>query len=290
MWRVRQLSGDHVGLGWRPALAAGILRHLDRIDVLEVVAEHWWRGGRRERDALRALCAARPVAVHAVSLGLVSCQPVDSARLERLARLLEAVPAVCWSEHLAFVRAGGVEIGHLTAPPRHPQTVAGALANLARARAVVGSLPLLENVATLVEPPASPLDEGAWTRAIIDGSGCGLLLDLHNLLANALNAGRDPLALLESFPLARVRMVHLSGGCWIAAPGGGQRLLDDHLHDVPDAAYTLLEALAARVHTPLEVIIERDGRFPPLARLLAQVDRARAALAAGRARAQPAAA
>ncbi|HET8782635.1 MAG TPA: DUF692 family protein, partial [Pyrinomonadaceae bacterium] len=62
------------------------------------------------------------------------------------------------------------------------------------------------------------------------------------------------------------------------------RLLDDHLHDVPDPVYQLLEEVGARVTNPLTVILERDGNFPPIEWLLVQLDRARAAVARGRAR------
>ena len=33
---------DLVGMGWRPELATGILSNLDRIDVLEVIAEDYY--------------------------------------------------------------------------------------------------------------------------------------------------------------------------------------------------------------------------------------------------------
>jgi hypothetical protein len=39
------------------------------------------------------------------------------------------------------------------------------------------------------------------------------------------------------------------------------------------------------VRRPLTIILERDGRFPPMRHLLWQLDRARAALADGRRRA-----
>jgi len=182
------------------------------------------------------------------------------------------------------VRGGGIEIGHLAAPPRTAASVAGAAANIARATARVGRMPLLENIATLVAPPASTLDEAEWTGRILAASGAPLLLDLHNLYANAVNFGAEPLALLRRFALERVEVVHLSGGHWIAGPGGTRRLLDDHLHDVPDDVLTLLRALGEWAPQPLTVIIERDGRYPPMTHLLAELDAARRALAQGRLR------
>ncbi|HEX3412970.1 MAG TPA: DUF692 family protein [Stellaceae bacterium] len=82
--------------------------------------------------------------------------------------------------------------------------------------------------------------------------------------------------------LERVAAVHLSGGHWIDGPGGARRLLDDHLHDMPPEVFALSRELGRLAPQPLTVIIERDGRYPPIARLLDQLDSARAALAAGR--------
>lgn len=274
---------DRVGLGWRGALAAGIFAHIDRIDVLEVIAEDWLHAPRREAAALAELGRTRPMTLHGVTLGLAGSEPVAAGRLDRMARLVERVQPESWSEHLAFVRAGGVEIGHLAAPPRTAATVDAALGNIRRAARVVGAVPQLENIASLIDPPASALGEADWVRAIVQPSGAGLLLDLHNLLANALNFGLQPVALLHAMPLDRVVNVHLAGGRWVAPSGMRARLLDDHLHDVPEPVFALLEALARTVSQPLTVLLERDGEYPHFDSLLAQMDQARHALARGRA-------
>jgi uncharacterized protein (UPF0276 family) len=60
-------------------------------------------------------------------------------------------------------------------------------------------------------------------------------------------------------------------------------MLDDHLHDVPEPVFRLLTTVAGRAVRPLSVILERDGNFPSMDCLIAQLDRAREAVAAGRA-------
>jgi uncharacterized protein (UPF0276 family) len=274
---------DRVGLGWRRELAVGILSHLDRIDVVEVIADDYFDAKRDERRALRALSAQTTMVLHGISLGLASSVPADEKRLEKTARLCEEVRPEYWSEHLAFVRGGGVEIGHLTAPPRTRATVEGAAANLERARRIVGAAPLVENIATLIDPPGGEYDECAWVNKILDSSPADLLLDLHNLHANATNFGYDATEFLRRLPAGRIAAVHLAGGKWVEALGA-RRLLDDHLHDVPDPVYQLLTELASIVPRPLTVILERDGAYPPIEILLRQLDRAREALAAGRSR------
>jgi uncharacterized protein (UPF0276 family) len=249
-----------VGIGWRPELAASIFMQLDHVDVVEVIAENYFNASRRDLDALRGLAEQAPVHLHGVSLGLASATAVEDSRLDKMARLIERVRAECWSEHLAFVRAGGVEVGHLAMPSRTPRTVEQAVRNIERARAVTGLVPKLENIATLFDPPTSTLSEAEWTAQILRATGAPMLLDLHNLYANAVND--------------RVESVHLSGGMWISADNGEQRLLDDHVHSPPPEVFELLRALEGRTG-PLDVILERDGNFPSFDVLLAELQFAR---------------
>ena len=274
---------DIFGLGWRPRLALGILSNLDRIDVVEVIADDYFKAPGNERRALKTLAAQVPVTLHGVTLGLASSVKVDPGRLENTARLYEEVRPLSWSEHLAFVRGGGVEIGHLAAPPRCDETIEGTLQNLSLAQKIVGTAPQVENVATLIDPPLSRYDEASWVSQIVANSESHLLLDLHNLHANALNFGFDPIDFISRMPAGRIGGIHLAGGRWIGA-GNDRRVLDDHIHDVPDPVYLLLEEVGARTEPGLTIILERDGHFPSIESLLDQLDRARQALARGRAR------
>jgi uncharacterized protein len=278
---------DRVGISWRRMLAAAIVANLDRIDVVELMAEDYFGAPRRDLRALRTLAAHAPIVLHGVSLGLASARPAPTRLIERMARLVDFLKPESWSEHLAFVRAEDIELGHLAAPPRTEATIEGACRNLRQARAVVGSAPQMENVATLIDPPGSNLEEGAWVSSIAAASGCELLLDLHNLHANAVNFRFDPVAFLDRIPLERVATIHIAGGRWVHADEtstAGRRWLDDHLHCVPAAVYGLLEEVAARVSRSLTVVLERDGRFPPFATLRDEMECAREALRRGRVR------
>ena len=276
-------SHDRVGLTWHPALAASILSHGHRLDIVEVIPEGTFLDSRKARRALRTLSRQIPVAIHGVSLGFASAAGVEARRLEAFARLVDEIEPEHWSDHLAFVRAGGVELGHLAAPSRTALTVEATAENLDRATRLVGRIPLVENVASLIDPPASDRTEEAWLHDLLDASACDLLLDLHNLVTNGRNFGYDPAALVEGLPAHRIRAVHIAGGSELEAATGDRRVLDDHRHDVPDSVYRLLELVAARVPHPIDVVLERDGAFPPFEQLLGELDRARAALATGRA-------
>jgi len=215
MRRGRQLDQDRVGLGWRPELAAGIFDALDRIDVLEVMADNYLAADRQQRQGLNLMARQVAVQLHSLDLGLAGAEEVETVRLERIARLAVDIAPECWSDHLAFVRAGGIEIGHLAAPPRTEASVENTARNLRKATRIVGSMPEMENIATLIDPPGSTMGEAEWISRIIAASGCGLLLDVHNFYANAVNFGSDPLRLLDGIPLASVSTLHIAGGRWI---------------------------------------------------------------------------
>ncbi len=277
---------DKVGLGYRADLAAEILRWGDEIDVLEVIADDYFDAPAKKIRALQTLSAQIPIMLHGVSLGMGSTVKVSQKRLEKIARLLDRLENFSWSEHLAFVRAGEIEIGHLAFPPKTKESVEGTAENLYFARKVVGTSPSVENVATMIEPPGSTMSEADWLCEVLRNSSSDLLLDLHNVHTNSVNLGFDPYEMLDSLPSDRISTIHISGGKIISAVDetgrSVQRVLDDHLHDVDDDVYSLLVYTAAKCDQPLTVILERDGNYPSMEELLAQLRKARVAIKRGR--------
>lgn len=79
-------GSDRFGLSWRPEYAAGILRHADEIDIVEIIADNFLRDCASARS-LRTLSAQIPITLHSVALGLASSIPVETRRVEKLASL-----------------------------------------------------------------------------------------------------------------------------------------------------------------------------------------------------------
>ena len=104
-------------IGWRPELAWTIDRH-PGLGFVEVLAEDVDAWGALPPALERLRDRGRVVVPHGVSLSLGGAEPPDRQRLAALARLAERFAAPFVSEHLAFVRAGGIESGHLLPVPR----------------------------------------------------------------------------------------------------------------------------------------------------------------------------
>lgn len=266
-----------VGLGLRDEVAPALVAHRDRIDFVEIIGEHFFAAGREARRQLAALAERFPVVVHTVGLSPGSVAPPDDDYLAALARLVRETGAAWFADHICYTRAGGVDVGHLAPLPRTEEALAALARNTAIARELVPAPMLLENIAYVVDPPGSEMDEAEFVSRAIEATGCGLLLDLTNLHANAVNHGYDPYEWLGRVPLDRVVQVHVTGGHWHRGV-----LVDSHSAATPGEVWRLLEYVAARA--PVRgVLLERDERFPPIGELLDELDRAREALRAGEA-------
>jgi uncharacterized protein (UPF0276 family) len=267
------------GGGWRTELALAIDRRRD-LGFVEMIAEDL--DPRRPVPAPIERLRERGVAIvpHGVSLSLGGADPPDADRLVHLARLAERLAAPLVSEHVAFVRGGGRETGHLLPLPRTREALDVVVDNVRAARSALPVPLALENVAALFEWPDGEMDEATFLAELLERADVLLLLDMENVYANARNHGYDPRTFLDRLPLGRIAYVHIAGG--VERDG---LYHDTHAHPVPVAVLDLLEAVCARAAVP-GVMLERDDRFPSDAVLNAELDAIAAAVARGAARRQ----
>ena len=129
-----------------------------------------------------------------------------------LADCAVALNAPLVSEHIAFVRAGGVEVGHLLPVPRTREALSWIVANVQRTQDEVPVPVALEPIAALFEWPDAELTEAQFLTEILERTDALLLLDVANVYANARNAGLDPHAELAALPIDRIAYCHVAGG------------------------------------------------------------------------------
>jgi uncharacterized protein (UPF0276 family) len=276
MRRVRLMKTLGLGIGWRPELALAIERRTG-LGFIEVTAENI-----RLDDipvALTRMVERRiPVIVHGLSLSLGGADRPDRRRLDHLARVAERLDASLVSEHLAFVRAEGLEAGHLLPVPRTREALEVIVDNVAWAKRRLPFPLALENIATLVEWPGAEMDEASFLAELLERTDVGLLFDVSNMYANARNNGWDPVVALDRLPLGRLAYVHVAGGTV-----RGDLYHDTHSHPVGAGPLAFLEELCSRIAPP-GVMLERDDDFPRVSELEAELEAIRMAVERGAAR------
>ena len=194
-------------------------------DVVEIEPQTMWRplpgGGWQLSEAAYEWAAGlgRPALAHGVAFPVGGCQPPDPAGVALTAESARRVDAAHWSEHLSFNRAapagsggGVIDAGFFLPPAQSPDGVARAAGHVAAYQAASGLPFLIETGVSYLQPRPGELSDGAFVGGVAEAADCGILLDLHNLLANERN-GRQPVdGVLAELPLDRVLEVHLAGG------------------------------------------------------------------------------
>lgn len=125
-------------------------------------------------------------------------------------------------------------------------------------------LPLLhENAFYYNRFPGSTMQEAEFISAVAEKANTYLLLDLHNIYANAMNFSEyDAWQYLRTIPLDRVVEIHVAGGEHIE-----DWYHDFHNHAVPDGVWQLLEFVVARAPNLKAICLEAQGpRHTPKAR------------------------
>ncbi len=252
-----------IGIGWRQELDLSIAR-LPGVDWVEVVAENL-HASHLPETLLALRSRGMPVLPHAVSLSLGSAEPLDTARVEHLAEITRALDAPLASDHVCFVRAGGLDSGHLMPLPRTREALDVLVANVRQAMSIISTEFALENIAALLEWPDAELTEEQFLTELTERTGCRLIIDVANLYANARNLGTDPAAFLDGIPWERLAYVHMAGG--VERDGVYH---DTHAHPVLPEVLDLLAELRRRTDPP-GVLLERDDDYPPDSELAAEL-------------------
>lgn len=263
-----------LGIGWRPELAYFIHKRND-LGFVEVIAENLNSRGPIPRPLEELRERGVQIIPHGVSLSLGGADPLDLRRVEHLARVAEKLDSPLVSEHIAYVRVGGTEIGHLTPIPRTSQSLAVLVENVQAARRLLPVPLALENIAALFDWPDERMDEGEFVTGALQETDSLLLLDVSNAYANARNRAVDPAAQLRALPLHRLAYVHMGGGVERAGV-----VHDTHSDPVLPGALELLSNLSELVRRP-GVMLEQDDHFPPGDQLGEELDRIASAVARG---------
>lgn len=264
MVAVAAVTSTGVGVGWRSEIS-GLISARPDLDFLEVMAESV-DPSQLPPGLCEPMERRRSIFVHGVSLSLGSAELPEVDRVRHLGRVADALGAEIVSEHIAFVRAGGRSLGHLTPLPRTREAVAVFAENYRIAASQLNQPLALENIASFLQWPNDELTEAQFLAEILEATAAPLLLDVANCHANAVNNGDNLQDLLSTLPLERIAYVHVAGGYF-----DGDFYHDSHKHDVPEPVWELLGQLL-ELRPDLACMIERDGLYD-LATLSSELDR-----------------
>jgi uncharacterized protein len=250
-------AGPMVGLLYNPAIPSVLDAFGDRVDFVEVIPDRLWydfgldaphRFSRAQIaiDELRRYARQRRVIGHGIGLSLPSAMPLDQGLLAEVVASHRELNFLWYSEHLSMFLVPGASVPNAQAGMGLPVVldeetlllVGGKIGELGDA---LGVPILLENSTIFSAIPDPDMSEPEFFNRLHRETGCGMLLDLHNLYANTLNLGMSADEYLREIDPEIVVEIHLAGGDWLKS-----HYTDSHSQRSPEQVWEWAHEWAPR--------------------------------------------
>jgi uncharacterized protein (UPF0276 family) len=278
-----------VGLLYNAALPDFLQNNLDAWDYAEIIPDMFWTDqgkGHALRyveleswvESLDWIAARRPIIAHNISLSIGSAGRFDADYVEQIARWQGRYRFPWHSDHLSFAQIRDAEgqdhhAGLAIPIPYDHETLDMVVDRVTYVQRHVPIPFLLENNVYYIDIPEQEMTEPEFLNRLTARTGCGLLLDLHNLYANARNHGFDPADFLDRLDLSRVVEVHIAGGNEL-----GGMYADSHAGPCPTPVWELLDRVAPTAPNLCAITFEFHESYYPILQtkgIRAQLERAR---------------
>jgi hypothetical protein len=187
-------------------------------------------------------------------------------------RAIERFEPALVSEHACWGHSGGEHFNDLLPLPYTEEAVEHLASRVREVQDTLGRQILVENLSSYFAYTASSLSEWEFLAAVVERSGCGLLLDVNNIYVNSVNLGLDAARFIASVPAAAVQEIHLAGHRRNRV-ADRELLIDDHGSAVCDDVWALYQQAIARLG-PVPTLIEWDTDVPSLDVLVAEARKA----------------
>lgn len=273
-----------VGIGWRQPHYRELMERRPGLGFLEVHSENFFADGGAAAALLQSAREHYGISLHGVGLALGSAAGLDPWHLDQLARLVERVDPLRVSDHASFARAPrrrGEPVIHandLLPIAFTPAALDILAANVQRVQDRLRRPLLVENLSQYLHWADDSIAEPEFFNLLARRTGCGLLLDVNNLVVNALNAGGDAVAaacaFVDGLDAAAVGEIHLAG-----YNDTGDLVIDDHGSRVHAPVWQVFRHAVRRLGA-VPVLVEWDTDLPALDVLLDEAAQAQAMLPA----------
>jgi uncharacterized protein (UPF0276 family) len=270
---INQPAPTSVGVGLKPAHYRDILDTAPAIDWFEVHPENFMFEGGPSHDWLSKIRQEYDLSFHGVGMSLGSVTPVNPVLLQKLSDLGNRYDPFMMSDHVSWSLANGDFLSDLLPLPYTVESLAVLADNIDRAQSHLGRTILVENPSTYLQFADQDYSEPEFLSAVVQRTGCGLLLDINNAYVCARNHGFDAWDYLQRIPHAAVGEIHLAGHA-VTEVNGTELRIDDHGSTVCEDVWALYGQYVA-TYGPAPTLIEWDSNIPPLSGLLSEVDKAR---------------
>ncbi|TDI60080.1 MAG: DUF692 domain-containing protein [Alphaproteobacteria bacterium] len=270
---VNKPAPTSVGVGLKPVHYREILETAPDIDWFEIHPENFMFEGGPSHTWLHQIRQSYDLSFHSVAMSLGSVTAVDLIHLQKLSDLRDIYAPFIMSDHVSWSLANGDFLNDLLPLPYTDESLSVLAQNIDRAQTQLDQPILVENPSTYLQFAQQDYDEPDFLSALVNRTGCGLLLDINNAYVCARNHGFDPWHYLQRIPHTAVGEIHLAGHS-VTDVEGTELRIDDHGSAVSNEVWDLYGRYVL-TYGPAPTLIEWDANIPALSVLLAEANKAR---------------
>ena len=158
---------------------------------VEVHPQNYYCDGGPPHRWLSAIADQLPLSLHSVGLSLGSANGLIDDQLEKLAQLCERYRPAMVSDHLSFSGNAHDRFADLLPLPYTHAMLDHFAAQVDRVQQRLGRRMLIENPSCYLAYAHNDMDETAFLARLVKRTGCGLLLDINNIVVTTRQSGRN---------------------------------------------------------------------------------------------------
>ena len=262
------MLNHHIGIGFRKDFAEELLTTNDlQPAFIELAPENWIGMGGYWKKQLDKAAEKYPITCHGLSLSIGSPDEVDVDFVKQVKQFLKQYNVKVYSEHLSYSKCDNAHLYDLLPIPFREDAVKHIVQRIKQVQDILEMPLVLENV-SYYTPVAAQMKEEQFISAIVNESGCNMLLDVNNVYVNAFNHNYNAKEFIKNLPLNKVAYIHIAGHEQVS----DTLIIDTHGQAVIDPVFVLFDFTADLIK-PVPVLLERDFNIPELTELQDEINR-----------------
>lgn len=256
---------DYVGFGLRPNHYKSWNEVTDPIWVEVMTDNYIHQAGGRGRFHLNQIVQRQPTVMHGVGLNIAGTMPLSHHYFDGMIELAETINPKVISDHMCFTRSSTSATYDLLPIPYTFENLSWLTHRVNEAQRIIGRRLSFENLSRYVRFKTEEMSELEFMARLSRATGCGILLDVNNVLVSCYNLKTNHMDELKHLEAWMVTQYHVAGhthhGTW---------LHDTHDQPVTHDCWQLLE-FCLQEFGMHPVILENDDPTTSLAQLISEM-------------------
>ena len=210
-----------VGFVYTPTLGNLLKNGYVNFDVLEFEPQTHWTTNNSITGEFKELASISDIfrnlpcphaLVHSIGMPVAGTRTPSNKQLSLLKKTCLELNSPWFSDHLSVGGTPHLNAGFLLPPCQTSEGVDIAVKNIMYIQDYVGKPFAIETGVSYLKRRRYEMSDGQFIREIVNQTGCGILLDLHNVYTNHRNGRYSIDNFVGELPLDNVWEIHLAGG------------------------------------------------------------------------------